>query len=238
MTKYEKIADLYDGVILAKAPIDSFVEQDINAHSMSREMFSQLTENIKENGVMESFPLSTMTDRGIEIISGHHRMRAVRAAGIDYAFTILYVNGLSRDEIISKQLSHNSIFGEDDPELVKRLFNSIGDVDLQISAFVDPSMFKIDFKGQTDITDINIQFDYIPVSIVFFPEQKNRFDEAIEALGEKNDEILIADKKYFDEFKKALNTTKEFDNIKSVGATLARMSQIVMDYYDTQEKAK
>lgn len=76
--KYEKCLELGNGLEIWKVNIEDLKEQDVNARYMKAEMFERLTENIKGDGRLESLPFCALTDKGIEIVSGHHRIRAVR----------------------------------------------------------------------------------------------------------------------------------------------------------------
>ena len=79
---YEKIYDMGTGLIIAKVQIDKLREQDINARIMKKEMQDQLTANIKNRGQLESLPLLAEKDGVLEIVSGHHRIKSARAAGM------------------------------------------------------------------------------------------------------------------------------------------------------------
>ena len=80
--KYEMIYDMGSGLIIAKVPLDGVKEQDINARIMKNEMQDQLTANIKNRGQLESLPFFCLVENQIEIISGHHRVKSARAAGM------------------------------------------------------------------------------------------------------------------------------------------------------------
>ena len=70
------IAELEDGMCIAKCSLDSLREQDINARIMDDAKFNQLVANIEKRGTLEQLPYCVLTDRGVEIVSGHHRTRA------------------------------------------------------------------------------------------------------------------------------------------------------------------
>ena len=93
---YEKIYDMGTGLIIAKVQIDKLREQDINARIMKKEMQDQLTANIKNRGQLESLPLLAEKDGVLEIVSGHHRIKSARAAGMKEIIAIIDVSGLSR----------------------------------------------------------------------------------------------------------------------------------------------
>ena len=98
---YEKIYDMGTGLIIAKVQLDKVREQDINARIMKKEMQDQLTANIKNRGQLESLPLLVEKDGVLEIISGHHRIKSARAAGMKEIIAIIDVSGLSRSKIAS-----------------------------------------------------------------------------------------------------------------------------------------
>lgn len=87
--RYEQIADMGSGLIIARVPAECIREQDINARIMKNEMQRQLTDNIKKRGQLESLPFCALTEGGnrIEIISGHHRIRSGKDAGVSYRIT-------------------------------------------------------------------------------------------------------------------------------------------------------
>ena len=126
---YEKIYDMGTGLIIAKVQLDKVREQDINARIMRKEMQDQLTANIKNRGQLESLPLLVEKDGVLEIISGHHRIKSARAAGMKEIIAIIDVSGLSRSKIASKQLAHNAISGFDDPSILREICKMLDDVD-------------------------------------------------------------------------------------------------------------
>ena len=80
--KYETVADMGSGLVIAKVKLTDFREQDINARIMKTEMQKQLTDNIKKRGQLESLPFCALIDGKIEIISGHHRIRSAKDSGV------------------------------------------------------------------------------------------------------------------------------------------------------------
>ena len=77
-----------DGLVIAKVLSENIREQDINARIMKTEMQKQLTDNIKKRGQLESMPFCALTQEGtrVEIISGHHRIRSGKDAGLKEFF--------------------------------------------------------------------------------------------------------------------------------------------------------
>src|SRR6266702_1360750 len=77
----QKVLDLGNGLELWKVPPFALREQDVNARSMPKAMFERLAQTIGRDKRLESLPLCARTEKGLEIISGHHRTRAATAAG-------------------------------------------------------------------------------------------------------------------------------------------------------------
>jgi hypothetical protein len=130
------IADLGDGIIVAKVSINILKEQDKNAHLMKPEMFRQLHENIKKRGTLESLPYCALTDKGVEIVSGHHRYRAAKEAGLKEIFVLLDTSGLNRSQIAAKQIAHNALVGFDDSTVLREIAKMINDVDDMIESYI------------------------------------------------------------------------------------------------------
>jgi len=229
----EIILDLGNNIKLAKAQIDELIEQDVNARSMSSEMFQQLTKNIENRGTLEALPFCAKTERGIEIVSGHHRVRAARSANITEVYILLDDSGLSRDEIIAKQLAHNSINGIDDRQLVAELFKKIQDVDARIEAYIDPKDLEINLEP-INIPELDVGIDFKAVTFAFLPNQVEQFNDVMKAIDPQTGILGVSELKHWDKFKEALNQIREIEDIRAIGMAISRMSEITLDYLKKQ----
>jgi len=224
------------GLRLIWLSVDDVREQDINAQSMSKAMFDQLVDNIKNTGAPESLPLLVKVDGGIEIISGHHRTRAIRAAGQKMFLALMY-ESLDRARIHSKQLAHNSINGTSDPEIVQRIWERITDVQARFEAFIDPRMFDslkpISFKP----VDVDMQATAKTVLIVFLPTQLQDFDAALDAIMPKSDvdKVYLANRETYEGWRAALLKTRTHLEIVNAPTALAEMARLVIEYLESQE---
>jgi hypothetical protein len=70
----QKVFELGNGLELWKVPPSALREQDVNARSMPKAMFERLAQTIGRDKRLESLPLCDKTERGLEIVSGHHRV--------------------------------------------------------------------------------------------------------------------------------------------------------------------
>lgn len=230
--------DLGNEMKVSKVDINELREQDVNPCIMPNSAMRQLIKNVGSRGILESLPYCVQGKTNIEIISGHHRVRAARAAGFDTIFILLDTSGLSRDEIKAKQLAHNSINGFDDPELLAELFNSINSAEARLEAYINEDNLKTQLEKiqSVDISSIETDITFRVVSFLFLPHQLNKFDNAIEAVDRDAELIGISELGYYEKFKNALLKTRECEDIRSVGMILSKMCDIVIDHYNKKEE--
>jgi len=219
-------------IVLQYVRFEDVHEQDINANVMPTNMFNQLVSNVKTNKVLESVPLCATradTPDRVEIVSGHHRMRAGKEAGLDGCVVLLYV-GLTNAEIRAKQLAHNSIAGTSDPEIIKKIFEQIDDVQNRMEAYIDPAIFE-DLPTAIHFEPVGIDplADAKTVTIVFLPTQLHDFSTAVELLGDQPDVVYLAAREAFDGFKEAVNTIKSELEIMSYPTALATMARLATE---------
>lgn len=250
--KGEKVVlqlDLGGGIWIAKAHINAIKEQDLNARTMSKSMFERLRDNIKNHGGLESLPYCAITYdgksdiiKGVEVVSGHHRVRGCRAAEIFEIHILLDVKHLSRDEIIARQLAHNSISGVDDKDMLTRLFKSIEDIDLRLETYIDQEQLGIEIDGTTPIVDVDLDVQFYNVGLIFLPSQFDRFDKLVDRLKGDEKGVYLIDKELFPKFKEAVQAVQDVYQIKSISMAIAKMVEICNEALpkedDEEEKKK
>ena len=224
-------------MLIKQVHINSLREQDINPRILPNTAMRQLIKNIGNRGMLESLPYCVQAEKGIEIVSGHHRVRAARAADLAEIYILLDTSGLSRDEIKAKQIAHNTISGFDDPELLIELYNSINSAEARLEAYVDEValMAQLDTAHIT-IGDIETDINFRIVSFLFLPHQLEKFEEVISIIDPDSELIAISELTYFENFKQTLTKIRECEDIRSVGMIISKMCDIVLDYYAKQKK--
>jgi len=229
-SRTHKVFDLGNGLELWAFHVDDTIEQDVNARTMKKEAFDRLASTIKKDQRIESLPLMALTDRGLEIVSGHHRVRAMRTAGVVEGYCLVDTSGLPRYAIAAKQLAHNSIQGYDDPQLLARIFESIGDVDARLEAFIDPKLVEVHIpRIKVDDVDLGMRFE--TVIVMFIPWEREYVKEALAAIerelvGTQSHEAWLADIAFFENFRKlGRQITKEYD-IHSMSTALYKMAEL------------
>lgn len=140
--KYEIIYDMGTELYIAKVQLAELKEQDINARIMKNEMQDQLTANIKNRGQLESLPLIALMGEKLEIISGHHRVKSAREAGLKEIIVILDKSGLTRSKAASKQLAHNAISGFDDESTLREIVKLMDNVDDMMESYIGKEILE------------------------------------------------------------------------------------------------
>lgn len=225
-----KLADVDDHTSIWKVHLDYLREQDVNARVMSAEKFRVLSNNIKSEGFIESLPLCYKLDNGrgeFGIISGHHRVRACRSAGV-MVIPILVINReLSRDEIVSKQIAHNSLSGFDDKDILRQLYDSISDINAKIASGISETELG-DVEVSVELTEVKVEKSFEPILILFTKEDKDNLEQLIRDLDVPEYEKMIADIRDFNGFSKLCNrVSKEFDvrNIAGIMAIIIKLAK-------------
>lgn len=219
----KSLADIGHGMIIAEVPLKLFREQDRNAHLMKPEMFRQLSENIKKRGQVESLPFSALTDKGIEIVSGHHRVRAAKEAGLKSIPTILDITGLNRSRIAAKQIAHNAINGFDDRTVLREIAKMIKDVDDMIESYIGKDVLEeADGELEKLLAPI-LKFEWQDIQFVFLPHQMNDLKKLVEKLDGNKDYMGAAHIDQYESFVEVLSRYQKFSNIKNIGAAIHRL---------------
>lgn len=222
------IYDMGSGLVIAKVQIDKVKEQDINARIMKNEMQDQLTANIMKRGQLESLPFLVLSNGRLEIISGHHRIKSARAAGLKEFVAIVDVSGLTRSQIAAKQLAHNAISGFDDDSTLREIVKMITDVDDMIESFIGKDIMEEPLEAYDKMLSPMVQFDFKNVTFSFLPHQVADTDALIKDLETSAPDIVgIASFEQCKEFVETLGKYQKFTDIRNVGAAIHSMVQSV-----------
>jgi ParB-like nuclease domain len=226
----ERILELGNGLELWKVHPSALREQDVNARSMPKAMFERLSQTIGRDKRLESLPLCARTEKGLEIISGHHRTRAATAAGLSELFTLVDVTGLTRSQIAAKQLAHNAIEGQDNEQLLAEIYRQIEDADSKLEAFVDQ---KLDVEvPRVKIEGLDVEIDFKTVLLIFLPRVKERLDRALEFLrssGQRPDGVYIAADSDYAPLERAVRKINEEYDVRVVADIIGKMADLALE---------
>ena len=219
---------LGEGLEIWLVPVGMPQEQKINARVMSPAAFNQLADNIRRENRLESLPLCALVDNKLELISGHHRLRAAKKAGLSEIWVLVDTSGLSRDKIKSKQLSHNSLQGMDDADLLKSIYESISSSEARIEAFIQMDSLLPKTAVPLVTKDLVVEFAGKTMTLVFLPAQHKLLAEVLTTLKDAEvDEVALATLEEYEILRAAVDKVGAKYNISSVPTIFAKMAQIV-----------
>lgn len=230
---YEVIYDMGSDLLIVRISIDRLKEQDINARIMKNEMQDQLTANIAKRGQLESMPLLAEIEGEILIVSGHHRIKSARAAGLKEIVAILDVSGLSKSAMAAKQLAHNAISGFDDDSTLREIVKMITDVDDMIESYIGKDIMEEPLSEYDKLISPAVQFDFENVTFSFLPHQVKDMDELVKNLELTAPTIIgVAAYEQCKGFIEALSKYQKFTDIRNVGAAVHSMIEAVNEKMD------
>ena len=206
-------------------------EAEMNANEMTGEDFAALCDNIEKSG-LSSVPCCYKKQNGrFVMISGHHRLRACK----ELRYTkigILYCNEeeLTKDEIIAIQLSHNSLHGEDNKNILKKLFEQIQTIEFKKFAHIN-----IDEISSINTDGINIYAlkENFVFTVILYPNSFGVLDELygdIREQSKKSDVLILASQEENEmllmKLQKEIGTQY---NIKSPSITFAKLLELAKE---------
>lgn len=208
-----------------------------NAHYMKHETFKRLTSNISRDGDLEQDPFCAYHeyytakdsiqyfDDGktpkLEVLSGNHRVQSAIEAGIKEINVKVYTLRLTRKERIAKQLAHNAIFGEDDPAILKELYQEMDDIALQeYSGLDDKTLEMLEKIGVESIAEANLDFQF--VTLAFLPDEHESAKNCLEEIKGlvASDEIWMAHIREYDSFLDSLASVAGATSTKNTATAI------------------
>lgn len=153
----------------------------MNARFMRHEEFQRLVANIKRDGQLTSAPFACLdpADGKYEVLSGNHRVQAAISAGLETIPCIITDDEMSEEQRIAIQLSHNAIVGQDDPDILKKLYDKILDIDLkEYSGLDDKTLGLLDKASSQAMSEANLEFQVL--SIVYLPDELKEAQRVID----------------------------------------------------------
>ena len=200
---------------------------------MKNEMQDQLTANIAKRGQLESLPYLTEDGNKVRIISGHHRIKSARQAGIKEIYAILDVSGLTRSQEAAKQLAHNAISGFDDQSTLKEIVKMISDVDDMLESYVGKDILAEPMAEFDKLISPAVQFDFRTLVFAFLPHQLQNLELLVKELEKAGPEIVgVAEYEQGKRFVETLSKYQQFQDVRNLGAAISSMIEAANEKMD------
>ena len=214
-----------------KVDINLIDEAELNANEMTGEDFAALCDNISKSG-LSSVPCCYKKANGRYVmISGHHRLRACKKNHFA-TLGILWCDEseLTQDEIIAIQLSHNSLHGQDNQSILKKLYEQIRSIDYKKFAHINIDEIS---PVSTDGISVYALKENFVFTIVLYPNSFENLDELygdIREQAKKSDALILADQENNEML--LLKLQQEIGNqynIKSPSITFAKLLELAKE---------
>ena len=202
-----------------------------NARFMDQSTFRQLVSNIKRDGELSSVPFCVEKENGrFTVVSGNHRVQAAKQAGVVKIFAMCILESkISNDEIRAIQLSHNSINGEDDAEILKQLLDEIQDVAMKEYAHISQEI--LDSVKDIDYTVELPNNEIVPVTFMFIDTNKIELDKLLDTLDNYTEReienMIIMDKDYMARLNEVSAKVQQKYKIKAQALSVCKMVELV-----------
>ncbi|MFF5668819.1 hypothetical protein ACFY8S_01560 [Streptomyces hygroscopicus] len=209
---------------------------DLNARFMRHEQYQQLVTNLRRDQALTSTPFvwhdTTTGDR--IVLSGNHRTKAAIEAGIEEITWLETSDPLTESQRIAIQLSHNAIAGEDDPAILKTLYEQIDDLDLRQYAGLDDATLELlaDLDSPS-LGEANLSFQTL--AIVFLPDDLKEAQGVLnDALGlaASSDAIWVAALRQYDQTMAALDLASKSADVTNVATAFGLILESFKDHAD------
>lgn len=212
---------VYGPFTIEVVAVDSLDLLEKNARFMRNETFRRLVENVKQDGQLSQIPFCVRRpgDRFL-VLSGNHRVKAAKAADLTAIPVVYYTDKvLTPDEELAIQLSHNAIAGEDDPVILKELWDGLESVTLKQYSGLDDKILGALLKAPMPALS-DVRLDFRTTTFLFLPEEVERvkavFAEAKDLV--KGEAVLLARLSEYDQLLDAIAATNSAYGIAN-GAT-------------------
>lgn len=195
---------------------------EVNARFMRHEEFMKLVANIKRDGELTSVPFGVLEDGQYLVLSGNHRVKAAISAGLKSIKMMVTDDNLTKAQKTAIQLSHNAIAGEDDPYILKELYESITDIDWkEYSGLDDKTLELLQKVNAQSLSEANLTFQTL--AITFLPKELRDAEKVIDrAIEEASfaDKTWVASMKEYDRWLDAQDRVSEAYGVKNVATAL------------------
>lgn len=198
--------------------------------------FAQLVANIKRDGCLTSFPLVNRQGEDLTVASGSHRVAAAIKAGLVEGEVIEITSPLTREQFVALQLSHNAIAGEDDPNVLRSLYDELGFEWKEYSGLTDDA-FKVE-DLDTSVLRVEAPF-YEELNISFLPGDAVIFGDWLDKIAKSKAATsrLVGHYADFDCFFRELLAVKHATGVHNTAVALRLMAELAGEALAAKEAA-
>jgi hypothetical protein len=206
----------------------SLVLLERNARFMRHETFDRLQKNVAADGGLTSVPFcGPVGPRGRTVISGNHRVKAAIAAGIALIYVMVTDDPLSDAQVKAIQIAHNALVGEDDPVVLKEIYEAIdAPAYKEYSGLDDKVLGLLERVGVEPIA--SAQLEYTTVVFYFLPDEVDRLKHSLATANTAAKEKFAARFTDYDRFMEAIGLAGDSYGVANTATALV----LLLDVFD------
>ena len=205
-----------------------------NARFMRHETFGRLTSNIERDGALTSVPFCVRSRReGCTwlVISGNHRVKGAIKAGLATIHIMVTYDEVTPDQAKAIQLAHNSLVGEDDPVVLKEIYESIDECSLKEYSGLDDKVLELLSKVGVEPL-ASAQLEWTSVVFLFLPDEVDRLKRSLEQCGKAAKERFGARFQDYDRFMEALALAGESYGVSNTATALTLLVEVFENHVE------
>lgn len=205
---------------------------EVNARYMKPEEYNQLVANIKKDKQLTSVPFCFYNaNNQIEVLSGNHRVMASIDAGLKEIEVMLCKDKLSKEQALAIQLSHNSISGQDDEELLRKLYGKLESLEFKEYSGLTDEFIKFSKDIEKDFKVPNLSYQVL--NLLFLPDEIEEIKQGLTNISDLlNTHHILSNIKDYDEYLETSTTLSKCLNIKNPSTTFLAMIKLAKGNLD------
>lgn len=203
-----------------------------NARYMRPEEYQKLVANIKKDGQLTSVPFCYYNEKNeIEVLSGNHRVMASIDAGLNEIEVMICKNYLTKEQALAIQLSHNSICGQDDEELLRKLYGKLETLEFKEYSGLTDDFLNYCKEVEKDFKVPNLS--YQALNLLFLPDEIEEIKQILVTISDLlNSNHILSNMKDYDEYLKSSTMVSKCLNIKNPSTTFLTMIKLAKENID------
>lgn len=205
--------------------ISDIEEAEINPQQMKQGEYNRLVKSIKKDKILTSAVLlmKQKDNTKLRCISGHHRIKAARSAGLKTVPSMI-IDEVDKSTRIRLQLTHNDIHGEPDMNLATLLLTDVQWQDLElIGNYEGKDEMQEEWKNA--IEEVTYQY----TNICLMPESAGVLQTLIAVTDQEEVKNLIVGKADYQRMTELL-TQAHRKGYKTPGAAFRAFLDIIEKY--------
>lgn len=202
-----------------------------NARFMTADQMRRLASNLKKDNALTSAVLvyPDAASRKLIVLSGNHRVEAAILAGQSIIPVMVIQSWLTEERKLAIQLSHNAITGQDDPNILGKLYESLT---LEYKAYSGLTDDSFNILEKLDIDSLAIGTpQYEEILLLFLPNDKEAFLKHLERLGKPVEKraYLMAEYEDYARLFDAIVAVKQFKNIFNTAVAIRALADLAIE---------